>query len=86
MSFLSTYAAVRFSTGKKAPGVLTPLLKAGGIIVYLFAAVPVHLGLLLRKKALAATAPKHAPPRQTFPSGRPRNFQDHINDLQEDMK
>lgn len=86
MSFLSTYAAVRFAGGRKHPGVAGPLLKAGGIIVYLFAAVPVHLGLLLRKKALAATAPKPAPPRQTFPSGRPRNFQDHINDLQEDMK
>ena len=84
---LTTYTAIRFSTGKKAPGVAGPLLKAGAIIVYLFAAVPVHLGLALRKRALAAaTAPKPAPPRPTTANGYPRNFHDHIDDLQEDMK
>jgi hypothetical protein len=86
-SFLSTYAAVRFSTGKKAPGVVMPLMKAFGLICYCILVLPIYLLRLLLtlvQHRLDRQAPTQ--PRPTFPTGRPRRFSDSVADLQEDMK
>ena len=85
-SFLTTYTAIRFTTGKKAPGIVWPLMKAFAIICYIMMSLPIHLALLVRKRALAANAAAQHPPRPVTANGYPRNFQDHIDDLQEEMK
>lgn len=80
MSFLSTYAAVRFAGGKKAPGILGPLLKAAGLILYAAILLPIA-GLRL----LAGISLKPVPPAP-LRTGERGSFQASINDLQEDMK
>lgn len=82
-SFLSTYAAVRFSTGKKAPGVVFPLLKAFALICYCVLLLPV---VLIQMILRARPGPPQPTPPPTTASGYPRRFQDHIDQLQEDMK
>lgn len=86
-NFLSTYAAVRFTTGKKAPGVVWPLMKAFGLICYCTLVLPIYLlRLLLTHLANQRPTPTPPAPRPTFQTGRPRRFADSVADLQEDMK
>jgi hypothetical protein len=85
-SFLATYGAVRFATGKKAPGVIWPLMKAFGLLCYCALLLPVALVELALRGIVILRKTEVAPPIPRFTSGRPRRFADHINDLQEDMK
>lgn len=89
---LGTYAAIRFATGKKAPGVITPLGKALGLLTVATALLPVAIVEATIKKARTAQAQQQAQARaahraaQSTAGGYPRNFQDHINQLTEDMQ
>jgi hypothetical protein len=90
VSFLSTYAGVRFATGKKAPGVAWPLIKAAGLIVWMAILLPVALVQFIANNvrvSIPADPTPYTPPpkRPTTHRGYPRRFDDHIIDLTEDM-
>jgi hypothetical protein len=78
-NFFGSYAAIRFATGKKAPGILFPLLKAAGLLVFIAAALPVALVRTLSRLTISKAPP---PPKPK----RPPSFQDSVNDLRKVMK
>lgn len=83
-TFLSVYAALRFTSGQKSPGVITPLIKAFLLIVVLAIYAPVVFAIwLYRQLSIAAN---HSKVRPTTHNGYPARFTDHVNDLQEEMK
>lgn len=83
MSFLSTYAAIRLTTGKRAPSISGRLLKAAGLTTLATALVPVAGFRLLAGIRLTPQQP--APP--TPPQGAERGaFGASVDQLQEDMK
>jgi hypothetical protein len=81
-NFFGSYAAIRFATGKKAPGIVWPLLKALGLLVYAACMLPVILIRFLLSIHLEPPAPA---PRPTTHRGYPARFADHITDLEEAM-
>lgn len=83
-TFLSVYAALRFTSGQKSPGVITPLIKAFLLIVIVAIYAPVVFAIWLYRKL--GIAINREPVRPTTHRGYPRRFTDHINDLQEEMK
>jgi hypothetical protein len=87
-NFFGTYAAVRFATGKKAPGVVGPLLKAGGLIIALAIAIPIRLiaSLAAGLKDVTRPLPVQPAPKPTTHRGAPFHFQTSIDELQEMMK
>jgi len=82
-SFLSTYAAIRFTTGKKAPGVLGPLVKVFILIVWMTLLLPIALAELVLKALNEARKP---PPPERNRNGSYWHFQDSIDELTEAMK
>jgi hypothetical protein len=83
--FLTTYAAVRFSTGKKAPSITGNLLRAAATLLYAGALLIPALFQAVRYLVWLAVDHSPPPPRPAFNTGRPRRFEDSVADLQEDM-
>jgi hypothetical protein len=81
--FLTTYAAVRFSTGKKAPSITGNLLQAGAKLIW--CGVLLLPALFQALRYLVWLSIDHTPP--PVPQGAQRGaFQASIDDLTETMK
>jgi hypothetical protein len=82
-NFLTTYAALRFTSGKQAPGVITPLFKAFCLLLIILVYAPIAFAIWLFRQVQTKRQPA---PRPTTHRGYPARFSDHVDDLQEDMK
>lgn len=81
-NFFGTYAALKFTGNQRRPTILGSLFKAALWITWMTVLFPI--ALILSLLSIRITPAK--PPRQTTANGYPRKFNDHVDDLQEDMK
>jgi hypothetical protein len=81
-NFFGTYAALRLSGNNRRPTMLGQLFRAALWVTWMMVLFPIALILSLLSIRVTPTKP----PRQMTHGGYPRNFNDHVDDLQEDMK
>lgn len=81
-NFFGTYAAIRLTGNGRRPTILGQLIRAAGLIIWMTVLFPIALLQLL----LSIRITPAKPPRQNTHGGYPRKFNDHVDDLQEEMK
>lgn len=84
MDFLSTYAAIRFATGRKGPKVFGPLAQAFVLIVVIAVLAPIEVAIWLYRNISVQTT--HQSTRPTTHRGYPASFHHHVEDLREEMR
>lgn len=84
MNFLSTYAAIRFATGRKGPKVFGPLVQAFVLIVFIGIIAPIEFAVWLYRNISVQITQESI--RLTTHRGYPVSFHDHLEHLQDEMK